>query len=89
MPLPSLPGSFNLFWALPRELETSSNPVEERVRKPTLVGGLGEAELLFWEEVTDLIFQNLFLAMEVDKLKGQLESAGCVLKSFCKVVFSV
>ena len=64
----------------------SSNPFEERVREPPLNYNkrLGEAERLFQAEVRDLTSWNVFLALEVNKLKKQLESAGHVLKSFCR-----
>ena len=82
VPMLSLPGSPNPFQVLPKGSRASSNPFEECVQEPSLHNhtGPGEAELFLGEEVRDLTFWNLFLAMEVDKLKKQLESLSCVPK---------
>ena len=49
--------------------------------------GLGETERLLQAEVRDLTFWNVFLALEVDKLKEQLASAGHVPKRLCRGSF--
>ena len=89
VPLLSLPGSPNLFRLLPGGSKASSNPFVEGGQEPPLNNnvGLREAEGLLQMKVRDLIFQNVFLAMEVDKLKKQLKSAGCVSKRLCRGSF--
>ena len=87
VPLPSLPGSPNPFWVSPGGSEASSNPFEERVREPPLNNNKGEAKWLLQAEVRNLTSQNVFLAMEVDELKEQLESAGRVPKLLHKGSF--
>ena len=47
----------------------------------------GDTERLLQAEVRDLTLRNIFLAMEVAKLKEQLESAGCVPKCLCRGSF--
>ena len=89
VPLPSLPGSPNPFQVSPGGSKASSNPLKEQVQEPPLHNdkGLGEAEQLLQAEVRDLTSQNVFLAMEVDKLKEQLESTVCVPKHLCRGSF--
>ena len=91
VPLPSLPGTPNPFRVLPGGSRASSSPFEERVQEPPLNNneGLGEAERLLQVEVRDLTSRNVFLAMEVNELKEQLESAGPVPKRFHRVSFSI
>ena len=60
VPLPSLPGSPNLFRVLLVGLKASSNPFEEQVREPPLNNNGGEAERLLQAEVRDLTSQNVF-----------------------------
>ena len=89
VPLLSLPGSPNPFRVSPGGSKASSNPFKERVWEPPLTnnGKLGEAERLLQAEVRDLTFRNVFLAMEMNKLKEQLESAGRVPKRLCRGSF--
>ena len=87
VPLPSLPGSPNPFWVSPRGSKANSNPFEKRVQEPPFNNNGGEAERLLQAEVRDFTSQNVFLAMEVDKLKEQLESAGHVQKRFYRGSF--
>ena len=89
MPLLSLPGSLNPFWVSPGGSKASFNPFEERVRELPFNnnGGLGKVERLFQAEVKDFTFWNVFLAMDVDELKEQLESASRVPKRLCKGSF--
>ena len=87
VPLPFLPGSPNPFWVSLKGSKAGSNPFKERVLEPSLNNNGGEAEWFLQAEVRDFTSQNVFLAMEVDKLKEPLESAGRVPKRLCRGSF--